>query len=210
MNNPSSVPRSSKNTYEYGRIISRDPVNADLSNERLRLENANYDLKLKLHNLESNTRRGVSRIMDGIEIFPSSDKQSAVFLQQLDEKSVELEQRNLLLVRAKYAIEALKTELENSQQQAHYSDEKLIRALSDNADINDRYNESIASFQSRMDVAENLIASKENLRSQAEDKLVSNCMIEIALILINKTTDVTCVKVFTWHYSILSLLIIEV
>lgn len=183
MNNPSSVPRSSENTDEYGRIISRDPVNADLSNERLRLENANYDLKLKLHHLESNTRRGVSRIMDGIEIFPSSDKQSAVFLQQLDEKSVELEQRNLLLVRAKYAIEALKTELENSRQQAHYSDEKLIRALSDNADINDRYNESIASFQSRMDVAENLIASKENLRSQAEDKLVSHCMIETAILI---------------------------
>ena len=172
MNNQSSVPRSSENSNEYGRIVFRDPINSDHSNERLRLENANYDLKLKLHHLESNTKRGVSRIMDGIETFPSSDKQSAVFLQQLDEKSLELDQRNLLLVRAKYAIEALKTELENSQQQAQYSDEKLIRALSDNADISNRYNEAIASFQSRMDVAENLIASKENLRSQAEEKLV--------------------------------------
>ena len=181
MSNPSSAPQNPENSYEYGRIISRDHVNADFRNEQLRLENANYELKLKLHHLESNTKRGVSRIMDGIEIFPSSDKQSAVFLQQLDEKSVELEQRNLLLVRAKHAIEALKTELENSQQQAHYTDEKLIRALSDNADINGRYNESIASFQSRMDVAENLIASKENLRSQAEDKLVSHSILKLPL-----------------------------
>jgi hypothetical protein len=177
MNILPSIPQSSENSNQYGRIISRDTASGDISNERLRLENANYDLKLKLHHLESNTKRGASRIMDGIEIFPSSDKQSAVFLQQLDEKSIELEQRNLLLVRAKYAIEALKTELESSQQQAHYSDEKLIRALSDNADISSRYNESVANFQSRMDVAENLIASKENLRSQAEDKLVSNCTI---------------------------------
>ena len=181
MSNPSSAPQNPENSYEHGRIISRDHVNADFRNEQLRLENANYELKLKLHHLESNTKRGVSRIMDGIEIFPSSDKQSAVFLQQLDEKSVELEQRNLLLVRAKHAIEALKTELENSQQQAHYTDEKLIRALSDNADINGRYNESIASFQSRMDVAENLIASKENLRSQAEDKLVSHSILKLPL-----------------------------
>ena len=170
-----STPSSTNNGH--GRIISRDPLINDQTDQRLRLENANYDLKLKLHHLESNTKRGVSKILDGTEIFPSSDKQSAVFLQQLDEKSLELEQRNLLLVRAKHAIEALKTELENAQQQAHYSAERLNRALSDNADISDRYHESIASFQSRMGVAEDLIASKENLRSQAEEKLVSYSMI---------------------------------
>lgn len=83
--------------FEYAQIMSR--------------EKADLDLQLKLHHLESSTRRGVTRVLDGSEKFPSSGAQSDTYVQQIDELSIQLEQRNQLLVRAKTAIEALKTEV---------------------------------------------------------------------------------------------------
>ena len=74
-------------------------------------EKADLDLQLKLHHLENSTRRGVTRLLDGSEMFPSSGAQSATYSQHIDELSIQLEQRNQLLVRAKTAIEALKTEV---------------------------------------------------------------------------------------------------
>jgi hypothetical protein len=51
--------------------------------EKQRLEKDNFDLKMKLFYLESNSKRNVTEF-DGRQTFPSST-QSNSFLQQLDE-----------------------------------------------------------------------------------------------------------------------------
>lgn len=182
-----NTPRSSnshsdmKQLGDRGRIIFRGDFDRNDEVERQRLEEANLDLKMKLHRLESNTKVGVSRILDGNESFPStSGAQSAVFLQQLEDKSIEIEHRNQLLGRAKDAIEALQTELEklryDSETYAQNLGDQLKRAKKENDELNCRYHESALSYESRMTIAENLITSQENLRSQADEKLVSKLL----------------------------------
>lgn len=178
------TPRSSnsvsdmKQLSDRGRIVTRGDFERNDETERQRLEEANLDLKMKLHRLESNTKLGASRILDGSESFPTAyGAQSAVFLQQLDDKSVEIEQRNQLLIRAKDAIEALQSELEklrhDSETYAQNLSDQLKRAKKENDELNCRYHENSLGFESRMKIAENLITSQGQLRSQAEDKLVS-------------------------------------
>lgn len=167
-----------KQLGDRGRIVSRGDFDRNDDIERQRLEEANLDLKLKLHRLESNTKLGVSRILDDKESFPSAfGAQSAVFLQQLDDKSVEIERRNQLLNRAKDAIEALQSELEklryDSETYAQNLNDQLKRAKKENDELNCRYHENSLSYESKMKFAENLITSQEQLRSQAEEKLVS-------------------------------------
>jgi hypothetical protein len=173
------TPRSFNSlSSDRGRIVSRGDFDRNDEIERQRLEEANLDLKLKLHRLEINTKLGASRISDDKESFPSTfGAQSAVFLQQLDDKSIEIEQRNQLLIRAKDAIEALQSELEklryDSETYAQTLNDQLKRAKKDNDELNCRYHENSLGYESKMKIAENLITSQGQLRSQAEEKLVS-------------------------------------
>jgi hypothetical protein len=141
------------------------------------LEMADLDLKVKLHHLESNTKRGISRMSDGRETFPSSGAQSAVFLHQIEQLSVELEQRNKLLLRAKNTIEALKTEVIRIRSE-HLAttidfEEQLKQSRHDNHELISRYNCDVLVLETRIEAAEDLIKQKEILKSEAEMKLVS-------------------------------------
>jgi hypothetical protein len=141
------------------------------------LEMADLDLKVKLHHLESNTKRGISRMSDGSETFPSSGAQSAVFLHQIDQLSVELEQRNKLLLRAKNTIEALKTEVIRIRSE-HLAttidfEEQLKQSRNDNHELINRYHADVLALETRIAAAEDLVKQKEILKSEAEMKLVS-------------------------------------
>ena len=169
-------------TFQLATASRNSSINENLPigneyTERRPLERADLDLKVKLHHLESNTMRGVTRMLDGSETFPSSGAQSAVYLQQINELSVELEQRNQLLVRAKTAIEALKTELIKVRSESYAAtrdfEVQLKQSRYDSDEMMGRYHTDVLSLESRITTAEDLITKKEILRSQAVKKLVS-------------------------------------
>lgn len=140
-------------------------------------EKADLDLQLKLHYLENSTRRGVTRMLDGSKMFPSSEAQSAIYLQQIDELSIQLEQRNQLLVRAKTSIEALKTEVIKVRSESFTAtrdfEDQLKESRHDYETMMGRYHTDVLCFESRISAAEDVITNKEILRFQAEKKLVS-------------------------------------
>ena len=165
--------------------------------ERHRLEKSNFDLKMKLFYLESNTKRERSHgIFEDTEVFPpntsvqhplsqhstylqppsASIPHSSGFLYQLEEKSSELEQRNQLLVRAKQAIESLKSELEklriDSKERSDDLEAQLRAGKLENDEIIYKIHENSLAYESQITKATHLIANKEHLRAAAEEKLV--------------------------------------
>jgi hypothetical protein len=94
----------------------------------------------------------------------------------MDEKSYELEQRNLLLVRAKQAIEALKMELERqrieSKRHTEDLDGELRRSKLENDEMSYKHHEKALNFESQISKADHIINNKEILRIAAEDKIV--------------------------------------
>ena len=165
-----------------GRSITEMSNIRDEQEERLRLEKANFDLKMKLFYLENNSRRvGSSGMMEESDSYPSSGNiPSDSLLHVLEEKSYELEQRNQLLVRAKLAIEALKIELEKCRVDGkRYSDEidnELRISKIENDEISYKHHENALIFESQMIKANNIIAKKDQLRIVAEEKLVRNIL----------------------------------
>lgn len=175
----------------YGSSGGRERTFVEMNNireeqeERLRLEKSNFDLKMKLFYLESNTKRERSQgTFDENEIFPpfppSSSQhfsQSSSFIHQLEEKSSELEQRNQLLVRAKQAIEALKLELDKSRIDSKKHSDDLESQLRlgklENDEVIYKLHENSMAFEAQMARATHAIAKNEHLREVMEEKLVS-------------------------------------
>jgi hypothetical protein len=99
--------------------------------EKQRLEKTCFDLKMKIYYLEENLKRfqdSESRAeteQGGLKI------ECARMKLKLEERAVDLEQRNLLLVKSKNAIDALKTELERlrGESDAHADLEERVRGM---------------------------------------------------------------------------------
>jgi hypothetical protein len=157
--------------------LGREPSNLrEEQEERQRLEKVNFDLKMKLFYQESSTKRSVSGQVDNLQSYPAiASSHSTEFMFQLEEKSFELEQRNILLVRAKQAIEALKIELEkqrvDSSRRVTDLDAQLKRLKVENDEFSYRNHENSLAYESRLFKADHMIASKELLRAATEEKI---------------------------------------
>jgi chromosome segregation ATPase len=143
--------------------------------EKQRLEKANFDLKMKVYYLEENLKR----YQDGEH---AGDVQGEHFKQEnsklklmLEDKQVDLEQRNLLLIKSKNAIEALKVEIERLRaENSHQQDlEDRIRRLKQlNEDIESDYGAQIAQLEHQVQAARQLADAKEFEKVSSEDKAV--------------------------------------
>lgn len=176
-------------SYSASRDQGRSLV--EMNNHRLEnddilhLEKANFDLKMKLFYLENSGGRDSSRVAmldGGGDTFPHvSRTQPTRLINILDEKSLELEQRNQLLIRAKLAIEALKQELEklrvDSRKHSYDLEKQLRHSKLENDEISYKYHASALAFESEISKANSSIANKEHLRAAAEEKLVSYHML---------------------------------
>jgi DNA repair exonuclease SbcCD ATPase subunit len=147
--------------------------------EKQRLEKANFDLKMKVYYLEENLKR----YQDGEH---ADDVQGEHFKQEnsklklkLEDKQVDLEQRNLLLIKSKNAIEALKVEIERLRaENSHQQDlEDRIRRLKQlNEDIESDYRAQIAQLEQQVQSARQLADAKEFEKVSSEDKAVRGCL----------------------------------
>lgn len=82
----------------------------DEVDEKQRIEKENIDLKLKLAQLEENLKRAAHQSTYRPQHSDLESEVSSLRL-HLEEREIELEQRNLLLLKAKGAIEGLKSEI---------------------------------------------------------------------------------------------------
>lgn len=85
--------------------------------EKQKLEKENFDLKMKIYYLEDNLRQTAEGTASN-EIDELRSENSS-FRLRLEEKEIDLEQRNHLLIKAKGAIESLKSELDKMKIQCN-------------------------------------------------------------------------------------------
>lgn len=149
----------------------------DEQEEKQKLEKSNFDLKMKVYYLEESLKR----FQDGEHMTDvQSDHQRIEISKlklQLEDKQVDLEQRNLLLIKSKNAIEALKTEIERLRNENdHHQDlEDRIRRLKQlNDELEQDYRAQIAQLEQQLSSARQQIDSREIEKSSAEDKAVRN------------------------------------
>jgi chromosome segregation ATPase len=151
----------------------------DETDEKKRLEKHNLDLKMKVMYLEENMKKLSSSHNFGqhhhADVESIEADLSALRL-QLEEKEIELEQRNLLLMKAKGAIEGLKSEiarlkvdgskqtvLEERVQQLKISYELMESELKSN----------ISQLELQLATAREKIHAKDQSLTAADEKTVS-------------------------------------
>jgi len=148
----------------------------DEQEDKQRLEKSNFDLKMKVYYLEESLKR----FQDGESMSDiQTDNQKVEISKlklQLEDKQIDLEQRNLLLIKSKNAIEALKTEIERLRNENdHHQDlEDRIRRLKQlNEDIEADYRGQITQLEQQLSSARQLVDSRTIEKATSEDKMVS-------------------------------------
>ncbi len=143
--------------------------------DRQRLEKNNFDLKMKVYYLEENLKR----FQDGEQNFDAqSDSARSEITNlklQLEEKHIELDQRNMILMKAKSAIEALKFELErlrSENEKQHDLEERMKRLKQLNDEMDTDYRGQINQLEIQLAAVRQLANTKEQEKAFVEDKLV--------------------------------------
>lgn len=147
----------------------------DEQEDKQRLEKSNFDLKMKVYYLEESLKR----FQDGESMSDiQTDNQKVEISKlklQLEDKQIDLEQRNLLLIKSKNAIEALKTEIERLRNENdHHQDlEDRIRRLKQlNEDIEADYRGQITQLEQQLSSARQLVDTRTIEKATSEDKMV--------------------------------------
>lgn len=148
----------------------------DEQEEKQKLEKSNFDLKMKVYYLEESLKR----YQDGENMVDAQSDHHKIEISklklQLEDKQIDLEQRNLLLIKSKNAIEALKTEIERLRNENdHHQDlEDRIRRLKQlNDELEQDYRGQISQLEQQLSAARQQIDAREIEKSSAEDKAVS-------------------------------------
>lgn len=142
--------------------------------ERQKLEKNNFELKMKIYYLEESLKR----YQDGEQ---SNDLQSVnhqieieKLKRQIDDKHIDLEQRNLLLMKSKNAIEALKIEVDRLRQDnehAHDLEDRVRKLNQLNKDVENTYLEKISDMEFQLLSLRKVIENKDKERTTVEERL---------------------------------------
>jgi chromosome segregation ATPase len=144
--------------------------------ERQKLEKNNFELKMKIYYLEESLKR----YQDGEQ---SNDLQSVnhqieieKLKRQIDDKHIDLEQRNLLLMKSKNAIEALKIEVDRLRQDnehAHDLEDRVRKLNQLNKDVENTYLEKISDMEFQLLSQRKVIENKDKERTTVEERLTN-------------------------------------
>ena len=142
--------------------------------ERQKLEKNNFELKMKIYYLEESLKR----YQDGEQ---NNDLQSVnhqieieKLKRQIDDKHIDLEQRNLLLMKSKNAIEALKIEVDRLRQDnehAHDLEDRVRKLNQLNKDVENTYLEKISDMEFQLLSLRKVIENKDKERTTVEERL---------------------------------------
>lgn len=137
------------------------------------MERENINLKMKLFHLEQQMRAPSTAATTTMAATADDSVQTIHdFARRLEEKSLEVDQRNQLLGRAKSAIEALKGELERQRADAKGRAEGLEAQLRQvklaNDEITYKYHERVLDLEERLEAREKALADVDKARAQAQ------------------------------------------
>jgi chromosome segregation ATPase len=167
----------------------------DETEEKKRLEKSNLDLKMKVLYLEENIKKmSYSSAHSDIESFEAD--LSGLRL-QLEEKDIELEQRNLLLMKAKGAIEGLKAEINRIKVDGGKQTvlEERVQQLKVSYDLmENELKSNISQLELQLATGREKLQAKDHLIAAAEDKIVSTvihsiCALSDWLLLLQSTLE---------------------
>lgn len=144
--------------------------------EKARLEKSNFDLKMKVYYLEESLKK----MNEGVHMHDMQSEHARTEINtlklQLEEHQVDLEQRNLLLIKSKSAIEALKAEIERLRRevaQQQELEERVRRLKQLNDDTETDYRLQIAQLESQLENTRQQLIIRETERNSKEEQLVS-------------------------------------
>ncbi|RYG66508.1 hypothetical protein EON64_09595, partial [archaeon] len=142
--------------------------------EKLRLERQNFDLKLKVFHLEETLKKMQDSEMRQEVHQGMSRSELADLKLQIEEKDIELEQRDLLLLKAKGAIEALKHELDRKkmelEKQADVEDRiKRLKQMNDEIEMD--YKNQLVKIEADLSASKQITGYKEQEKSMLEEKV---------------------------------------
>jgi len=124
--------------FESRQFESRHTLR-DETEERERLEAANFDLKLRIHHLEDALKRFTNTDSMGVEIEEVTSENTNLKM-QVHQQKLELQERNIVLGKAKTAIEVLKPEterlraIEKDAQMLTNKSDKTVQELKESKD----------------------------------------------------------------------------
>ncbi|KAJ1425263.1 hypothetical protein B484DRAFT_397985 [Ochromonadaceae sp. CCMP2298] len=180
MNAPGSSPQYGKGTPLKANLSheSSDGLNImgslrEEQEEKQRLEKQCFDLKMRIYYLEESLKR----FQDGEQVHDAQSENLKVEVSKmrlkLEERAVDLEQRNLLLVKSKNAIDALKTELERlrAESDVHADlEERVHKMKSANDNLESDFNTQVGSLEEKLKSARRTVSSVEEERAKADER----------------------------------------
>lgn len=155
-----------------------DDLRAD-SDDKAWLEKNNFDLKMKVYYLEENMKKmiesgaGNSTHSDYAEELRAENTSLRL---QVEEKCLEMEQRNTLLVKAKTAIETLKAEIGKlrADKLAHSDTESRVRSLiRENEELEAKHRFKMEQLEVQVATLQQAVNMKEHGSHASEEKLRS-------------------------------------
>lgn len=156
-------------------------VSGNLKEEALikaQLEKNNFDLKMRVYYLEEKLTKlasgetGAALLAGGHH----DDSLSNSLKLQVEEKNIELEQRNVLLLKAKTAIDNLKKEIDRNkidQSKQQELEDRLRRLKVAQDEMDADYKSQISEIEQHLAVARNTIILKDQQRIESEGKIDS-------------------------------------
>jgi chromosome segregation ATPase len=152
--------------------------------DKHRLERQNFDLKLKVFHLEESIKK-MQEAEFKHQVSNGTARSEVYDLKlQLEEKEIELEQRNLLLMKAKAAIETMKNELDRSKSEIAKQldlEDRIKRLKQMNDEIELDYKAQLMKLEAEVNAMRQAMSFKEQERSMLEEKLVRGEQLQSAL-----------------------------
>jgi chromosome segregation ATPase len=160
--------------------------NIRFEDERMeQLEKENFDLKLRLFYLEdAHHKNNTIQTSPSLVPIPINVSSKDDYLFQLEEKNIEIEQKNLLIFKAKRAIETLKLQIESLEKEKVDGLNNIIEAKK----VGDEKAFEIEQlYKKRLDSLESSILSVEKSKEEWGDELTqSKALVELYLIQIDE------------------------
>jgi DNA repair exonuclease SbcCD ATPase subunit len=142
--------------------------------ERQRLEKDNFDLKMKVYYLEESLRKVSTASVASPEYDTVTLSENSLCKMQLDERTAELDRRNVLLMKAKTAIDSLKTELQRLKAEEKTSsnfEERLEILRQSNDDIEVKYRTQFVEIDAELAATRESVETLQREKERTEEAL---------------------------------------
>lgn len=148
--------------------------------DKQRLEKQNFELKMKIYHLEDTIHTLQEKEIQRQAASSQHSSEINDLKLLLEERNLELEERNLILIKAKNAMEILKTELQRSQLDAAKQtelQEKILSLKQMNDEIERDYKQQLTTYEHEIKSSKQTVNLKEQEISVLEDQIVSYCFL---------------------------------